>query len=487
MGSVVRNKTATNRFYKPPRCLSAFLCLTLIFFQITPPFAGTPSAHAFFGEFGINDERELGEQFNVLVHSRMPLVLDPEVTSYIKSLLDRLLLRMPPQPFPFKANVIRHNAVNAFAVPGGYIYVYTGLILAMNNESELVGTLAHEIAHVSQRHIAGRIAQSQKITLLSAIGLLAGAFLGGQVGEAAMFGSLAAGQSAMLKYSRTDESEADQVGMNYLVAAEFRPQGLVEAFKILQRPQWNVGSDFPSYLTTHPAIVERITEMNARVERMSADIKNRKDDNRQFLRVQSLIRGRYGDPQSSLQFFEKQAQESDKGLAYFGTAILYDRLNRVNEAELFFEKAMQSSPNEQLFIREAGRFHYLKLDRNKALSLLQKAVAMNSNDYMGLFFYARLLNDNGQQFKAQEYYREILRALPDDAEIHYHYAQSLGQSKQLFLAHLHLAYSFLYENNSPKVEQWLEKTRNLAQNTTEQRELEIFMQKYKDRSYYWQR
>jgi predicted Zn-dependent protease len=486
MGSVVKNRCKINWICGLTRRLGVFLGLTLIFFQNTLSFAELPHARGFLGYLSINDERELGEQFNVLVHSRMPLILDPEVTSYAHNLLERLSVKMPPQPFPFKVNVIRHNSVNAFAVPGGYIYLYTGLILAMNNESELAGTLAHEMAHVSQRHIARRIAQSQKINLLSVIGMLAGVFLGGQVGEAAMFGTFAAGQSAMLKYSRTDEAEADQVGMNYLVAAEFRPQGLLEAFKILQRPQWNIGSDFPSYLSTHPAIAERITEVAARIESMPSGLKNRKENNAIFLRVQTLIRGRYGEPQAAQQFFEEQAKGPDKGLAYFGTALLYDRLNRVGEASLFFEKAMQNNPEEQLFIREAGRFHYLKMDKNRALILLQKAVAMNHKDYMGLFFYARLLNDNGQQHKAQDYYREILRALPEDAEVHHYYAQSLGQSRQLFLAHLHLAYSSLYENNKQKVEQYLGKARNLAQNTSEQRELEVFQQKYKERSFYWQ-
>lgn len=116
-----------------------------------------PAQAALFGSFGVKDEKELGRKFDVLVRSRMPLVEDPEIKGYIQSIVDRLSKTFPPQPFPFTANVLLHNSMNAFAVPGGSVFVHTGLIMQLDHESELAGVLGHELAHVTQRHIATRM------------------------------------------------------------------------------------------------------------------------------------------------------------------------------------------------------------------------------------------------------------------------------------------------------------------------------------------
>ena len=90
-----------------------------------------PVQAALFGSFGVKDEKELGRKFDVLVRSRMPLVEDPEIKGYIQSIVDRLSKTFPPQPFPFTANVLLHNSMNAFAVPGGSVFVHTGLIMQL--------------------------------------------------------------------------------------------------------------------------------------------------------------------------------------------------------------------------------------------------------------------------------------------------------------------------------------------------------------------
>lgn len=123
-----------------------------------------PVQAALFGSFGVKDEKELGRKFDVLVRSRMPLVEDPEIKGYIQSIVDRLSKTFPPQPFPFTANVLLHNSMNAFAVPGGSVFVHTGLIMQLDHESELAGVLGHELAHVTQRHIATRMERAQAVT-----------------------------------------------------------------------------------------------------------------------------------------------------------------------------------------------------------------------------------------------------------------------------------------------------------------------------------
>lgn len=438
--------------------------------------------------FTISDEIELGKKFNVLIRSQMPVIEDPEVVSYMKYLMERFQAAMPPQPVKFQLHVIRDDTLNAFAVPGGYIFVHSGLITAMSSEAELAGVLAHEMAHVTQRHIASRIEKGKIAGILALAGMLAGALAGGgDAGMAAMMGGMAASQAAMLKYSRNDESEADQVGMNYYIAAGYPPEGMVDAFRVIQRPQWVTGREIPAYLSTHPAVTERISELAGRVSGMKVPEKNRQPvDNTQFLRVQTLLRARYGNPEAADKFFQQQLKGSEKYLALLGLGILRERQHKVAEASKYFAEALQMRPSDQLFLREAGRYNYFRGDKDKAIRYLQAATAQDPHDYMAMFFYARLLDDYGQSDLALDYYRRVLRYYPEDAEVHDYYARALGKQKQLFPAYLHLAYSALYSNSPGRTEQALKKVKDLAKTTTEQRELEVFESKYEERKAFWQ-
>ena len=113
-----------------------------------------PPAHAFFfGGVTLKDEKEMGRKFDVMVRSRMPVIEDPEVSLYVDGIVQRLVRAIPPQPFTFTSGTVLYNALNAFAVPGGYVYVFSGLIMNLNSEEELAGVMAHELSHVKNRDI----------------------------------------------------------------------------------------------------------------------------------------------------------------------------------------------------------------------------------------------------------------------------------------------------------------------------------------------
>ena len=383
-----------------------------------------PVQAALFGSFGVKDEKELGRKFDVLVRSRMPLVEDPEIKGYIQSIVDRLSKTFPPQPFPFTANVLLHNSMNAFAVPGGSVFVHTGLIMQLDHESELAGVLGHELAHVTQRHIATRMERAQAVTIGSLVGALAAALLGGGQGSGAIFaGSVAAGQAAMLNYSRMDETEADQIGLQYLTSAGYRPQGLQGAFEKIRRKQWASGIDIPEYLSTHPDVGGRINEIHARIQGLPAAVRNRKDDDTRFNRVKTLIWARYGDPDAAARFFAKQLEgKKPDCLAYMGQGILAERRNQIKDADAAFSKALACAPGDALVVREAGRFYYNKGDARAGRTLL-RALELDPNDIMAQFFYARLLDGSGDKASAHKYYQQVLRRLPQDAEVHYYYGR----------------------------------------------------------------
>ncbi len=461
------------------------LCAGLVLMAFTLTQAAPLARADLFGSFSIKDEIELGRKFNVLVRSRMPLVQDPEVVGYVNDVVQRLVAAIPPRPFPFTVSVLRNNALNAFATPGGYVFVYTGLILAMDHESELAGVLAHELAHVTQRHIAARIEKSQWVSILSLLGMLAGAFIGGEGGGAAMAGAMAGGQAAMLNYSRADENEADQVGMNYLVKAGYPPEGLEGAFEKMSRRQWLMGGNIPSYLSTHPGLNDRKHDMAARIAMMPANILNRKDDDARFIRVQALVRARYSDPALALQAFAKQMTGTHRCMALLGQGILASRQNRINDARDFFDQALKCGPTDELVVREAGVFHYMKGDRDRGAQLLAQAVRMNHNDTIAQFYYARSLADSGNSAEAVAAIRRVLIDEPEDPEVHEYLARYLAQQRKMFPAYLHLAYAALYTNNRQRTEQFLEKAKAEMRDNQDRQDLDRFEAVYKERRQYW--
>lgn len=456
-----------------------FVALLVLLLFLAVQLVAVPAQAFFFGGVTIKDEKEMGHKFDVMVRSNMGVVEDPEVSLYVNQIVERLVKTLPPQPFNFKAAVILHNALNAFAVPGGYVYVFTGLIMNLDKEEDLAGVLAHELAHVTQHHVASRLERAQFVTLGSLLLAIAGVAVGGSSGGAIAVGALGAGQSAMLNYSRIDETEADQIGLQYLVAAGYPPQGMVDGFKVLRQKSWMSGANVPTYLSTHPAIGDRINGLQARIQGMGKSVQGRTQDNKRFTRVKTLLWARYGDEQAAQQRFSGK-----DGLSCMGRGIVLARINRVNEANKAFDEALAASPNDPLVLREAGAFHYRKGDMSRADGLLRQAMRIDPRDYMASFFYARMLDETGRQAQASQYYKEVLRYVPEDAEVHEAYARSLGKTGDSAGAYIHMAYSALYSNNKKQAERYFNQAKALS-GKANPREFQKLEAAYKERKEIW--
>ena len=455
------------------------MALLVLLLFLAAQLVAVPAQAFFFGGVTIKDEKEMGHKFDVMVRSNMGVVEDPEVSLYVNQIVDRLVKTLPPQPFNFKAAVILHNALNAFAVPGGYVYVFTGLIMNLEKEEDLAGVLAHELAHVTQHHVASRLERAQFVTLGSLLLAIAGVAVGGSSGGAIAVGALGAGQSAMLNYSRIDETEADQIGLQYLVAAGYPPQGMVDGFKVLRQKSWMSGANVPTYLSTHPAIGDRINGLQARIQGMGKSVQGRTQDNKRFTRVKTLLWARYGDEQAAQQRFSGK-----DGLSCMGRGIVLARINRVNEANKAFDEALAASPNDPLVLREAGAFHYRKGDMSRADGLLRQAMRLDPRDYMASFFYARMLDETGRQAQAAQYYKEVLRYVPEDAEVHEAYARSLGKTGDSAGAYIHMAYSALYSNNKKQAERYVNQAKALS-GKANPRDFQKLEAAYKERKEIW--
>ena len=463
--------------YCAPRRWTALIVLLAF---LLPQICPAPAQAFFFGGVTIKDEKEMGEKFDVMVRSNLPIIEDPEVKQYVDYMLARLVKAIPPQPFTFKATTILHNSLNAFAVPGGYVYVFTGLIMNLDKEEELAGVLAHELAHVTQRHVASRLQKAQFVTLGSLLLAVAGVAAGGAGGGALAMGALGAGQSAMLNYSRLDENEADQIGLQYLIAAGYPPEGMVAGFKVLRQKSWMSGISVPTYLSTHPALGDRINGLQARIQTMGKSVQNRNQDNKRFTRVKTLLWARYGDDQAALQRFS-----GSDGLSSMGRGIVLARQNRINEASTAFDQALKAAPDDPLVLREAGAFHYRKGDMGRADGLLSKAMRIDPKDYMAAFFYARMLDETNRQAQAVNYYKQVLRYVPEDAEVHEAYARSLGKTGNTPDAYIHMAYSAIYSHNKKLAERYFNEAKSMSARTTDKTAFKRLETVYKERKEIW--
>jgi len=459
------------------------LCCILCFFLLLHGLAPSKAmALLNFGQFTISDEIELGRKFNILIRSRLPLVEDPEILAYIQDVTDRLQRQMPPQPFPITVGVIRNKALNAFAGPGGHIFLHAGLFQHLEDESAFVGVLAHELAHVSQRHIASHIEKSQWASIGALLGVLAGAMLGGDAGAALLYGSLAGGQSAVLSFSREDEREADQVGMNYLVGAGFRPQGMVQSLETIRRLRW-LGGPISTHLSTHPGVDERISYLKDRVDQMPEYLRQREENNRAYHRARMLIMARYVEPKKALAFFHREGL--DQCLDTLGRAIVLNRKNRITEAREAFDQSLACAPDDPLLLREAGAFFLLQGDFDLAADLLQKAVLRNPRDQMALYHYARTLVALDQREQAIPLLQRIIAQLPEQPTVHAYLGRLLGQEGRIFPAHLHLGYASIYANDKKQADFHIQRAAENARSERDREDLEKLKRVYKEREQFW--
>jgi predicted Zn-dependent protease len=211
---------------------------------------------------GLTVLRQLREQGQILE--------DPEISEYIQALGSRIAAQASDEGERFTFFVVRDPAINAFALPGGFIGVNQGLLLATKTESELAGVLAHEIAHVTQRHIARSIRaasrQSLATTAMVIAGILLGAMGGGDAAQAAIAVAQGTAAQQQINYTRSNEQEADRIGITYLASAGYDPNAMSSFFETMNRHAGLAGQNIPEFILTHPVTTNRIAEARDRAK-----------------------------------------------------------------------------------------------------------------------------------------------------------------------------------------------------------------------------
>lgn len=215
------------------------------------------------------DERELGAVIMRQIRAYMPVIDDPEIEDYIQSVGYKLVSSNPDATTNFYFFVVDDPTINAFAIPGGYVGINSGLITNTESESELASVVGHEIAHVTQRHIARAIAAregSEYATLAAVVaGLLIGLAVDSQAGQATIAGASAAGVQSQINFTRANEKEADRIGMKMLAGAGYDPRAMPTFFEKLDTAS-RYYTKPPEFLSTHPVTTARISDSRSRAE-----------------------------------------------------------------------------------------------------------------------------------------------------------------------------------------------------------------------------
>lgn len=220
-----------------------------------------------------NDERVIGRDYMRKIRQYLDLVTDTEVNTYIQKLGERLVGTRPDvNATDFTFFVVNNPEINAFALPGGYIGINSGLITAANNEAELASVIAHETAHILQRHIARFYASQGNAGYKTAATIIAAILLSqrsAEAGQAALLTGLAASQQRAINFTRTHEYEADRIGIQLLSDAGYNPRGMVDFFEVLKRRVSLNTTEQMEFLRTHPLTNNRISEARNNSSRLA--------------------------------------------------------------------------------------------------------------------------------------------------------------------------------------------------------------------------
>lgn len=394
-------------------------------------------------EFSLATERRIGQQIMSQIRWREPSYLDdPDIEAYINQLGSRLVAVSDDPGFGFTFFVVADPAINAFAMPGGYIGVHTGLILAAQSESELAGVLAHEISHVTQRHIARQIYQSKKLSMASmvAMGLaLLAARSNPQAAGAAVTGAQAGAISAQLAYSRDFERESDRIGFDMLRRAGFDPAGMAGFFTRLQQTSRLYENNATAYLRTHPLTGERLSDMQNREQGSSY---RQVPDSADFQLVRARVRALEGRPSERIAEFEAQLRDRkfvSEAATRYGLAVAQVRAGdwRAAEREVVVLRRMNiASP---MVYRLAGQVKLGLGESEAGLATLREGLARFPLSQALAADYGGALNAQKRFRDALLFADEQLVAHPQNLRFHQIRADAYGGLGQRSQYHFELA------------------------------------------------
>lgn len=378
------------------------------------------------GEISPLEEYRTGEAVIRNIRRAGGVLDDPLIQDYLNELGFRLVAHSETQQL-FNFFLIKDSSINAFALPGGFIGINAGLILATKSESELAGVMAHEIAHITQRHHARQYEQSSSnIPIIAA--LIAAMVLGSQnndIGQAALASAAAGSAQQQINFTRSNEKEADRMGIKLLIDAEFNPHGMADFFDTMDKQSRFYGDNIPEFLRSHPVNPARIADAKHRANQY----KNRLD-----------------------------TTSTKYHLLRIRLSVLASDDKSKTEKELASKLKLGNYQN-----KEAIRYGYalaLQLNKKYTQALKQTRILIKNNPNLIAYniLKAQIETDAALYPAAIKTFKKLLNIYPGNKTINLYYADTLVKANKIKLAHEILESQLTSEARTPKLYQLLAST-----------------------------
>jgi predicted Zn-dependent protease len=368
------------------------------------------------------DEYQIGRMIVRDLRSQNLLLEDPETADYLQSLGSRIGVEAQDGEQRLTFFPVRDPSINAFALPGGFIGVHTGLILLTSSESELAGVVAHEIGHVVQRHLARAVQAQSRSSLATMAGMLGAILIGAVTGNtSALPGIIAMGQGVQMQqqinFTRMEEHEADRVGIGFMAAAGFDPNGMAGFFSAMQRERGIGGDEIPSLLLTHPVDSVRIAEARARVASVSNFQRRPDSASYPFIRERLRVLAS-SDPNADLRrYYERlRASDPDNAALRYGAALAELRSGSPRTAIGLLEPLVQAQPQLPLLHAALAQAQIAAEEPKDGFATFEHALKLAPRNVPLSVHYAESLLAAGEAKKAHQLLLDLFNVVPPTPE-----------------------------------------------------------------------
>lgn len=423
------------------RVIALFLILCLIALPAFPAEENELPAIGSGGLIAGQQERAIGQQVLTQIQRNAPLISDPMLREYFEDTLHRMIPHAPLQDRDITPLIINEPSLNAFAVPGNIIGIHTGLFRTAESEHEFAGVIAHEIAHLSQRHYARRLEQQERSTPLTIAGMLAGLILtaatGSQAGIAAMAGTQALAIDQMLRHSRAHEQEADRLGIEIMAQAGYDPAGMPSMFERMLTQARLQGNRPPEYLSTHPLTESRVADTRARVSEFRDQ--EHYDERLAYHLIRNRVRLHHGEnPEDFITRF-RSAREESNGLeadaARHGLAAALIAADRAEEAIPHLEALLEEYEGDIFLVAELARALSESGQPGEAAELLERHLKRNPGNLTLTRNLADARMELDKPEAAARLYEQLTRDYGKDATLWNDLSDAAGRAGNLIEVH----------------------------------------------------
>lgn len=392
------------------------------------------------GTVSLEQEHRMGQQFLSQLRRSAPTIPDALLNNYLENISFKLAARSELQDRRLSFIIIDSEEINAFAAPGGIIGVNTGLFLNAQTEAEFASVMGHELAHVSQRHFARGIDQAQAGRVGQLAGLLASVLImatsDGGHGMAAVTAAQGVAMDQQLRFSRSNETEADRIGQDTMYNAGFDPRGQASMYERLLAAN-RFGQRPPEFLLTHPLTESRIAESRSRANRYPA-----KDyqQNLDYQIMRARVIAHYAENKEGLVIdkqreFEAATSEFNRDATRYALAVAYWENEQYAQASDTLAPLLQKYPNRISLVVTQAEIYTKQREAGRAIEYLRRHLEINPNNHPLTMAYVDALIETRAYNRAASVMEEHTKVRSNDHHLWYQLAETWGQAGEISKVH----------------------------------------------------